>query len=203
MHTLYQRAKRKLKIPRKGLLQIIQLLIDNKFLVDGSKFTRDSVLENQHRNRVLQIILHNLGIHFSALKRNFFAKNMGSTGQLVWHLDMLIKFNYIKKIYFKNYAIFVPSNIDEEEGLVYFLLRDNTNRQIFYLFNDRRCVEKKVIYERLAKARETIYYHLKELEITGILVSKDDGLICIASNIYQMLKTLFKDTQLRIIKKET
>ena len=98
VHTLYQRAKRKLKIPRKGLLQIIQLLIDNKFLVDGSKFTRDSVLENQHRNRVLQIILHNLGIHFSALKRNFFAKNMGSTGQLVWHLDMLIKFNYIKKI---------------------------------------------------------------------------------------------------------
>lgn len=92
-HTLYQRAKKRLKIPRKGLLKIIQLLIDNKVLVDGSRFTRESVLDNPLRKYVYQVILHNVGIHFSALKRRFSTKKIGSTGQLIWHLDMLIKFN--------------------------------------------------------------------------------------------------------------
>ncbi len=201
-HTLYQRAKRRLKIPRKGLLQIIQLLIDNKFLVDGSKFTRDSVLDNQFRNYLFQIILYNQGIHFSALKRKFYAKKMGSTGQLVWHLDMLIKFNYIKKISFKNYSIFVPSNIDDEHGLLYFLLRDNTNKNIFYLFIDQECIEKLLIYEKLGKTRETIYYHLKELENCGLLVTKDNGLICISTTVHQMLKSVFEGSQLAIVKKE-
>lgn len=200
--TLYRRAKKRLKIPRKGLLQIIQLLIDNKFLVDGSKFTRYSVLDNYFRNRIFQIILHNWGIHFSALKRKFFVKKLGSTGQLVWHLNMLLKFNYIKKISFKNYAIFIPSHINNKQGLVYFLLRNKTNRHIFYLFIDRNCVGKQLIYKKLGMSRETIYYHLKELENCGIMVSRENGLLFISSDIQKILKSIFKESQLAIINKE-
>lgn len=38
--SLYYRAKKRLKIPRKGLNAIIQFLINNKILVNRSKFTR-------------------------------------------------------------------------------------------------------------------------------------------------------------------
>jgi len=184
--TIYKRAKRKLKLPRKGLLKIIQLLIDHKILVEGSKFTRKSVLNNPFRNRVFQVINKNLGVHFSELRKNFLSKKMG-TGQLTWHLEMLMNFNYIKKINFKNYAIFVPIDIDDESGLLYFLLRDRTNKKILFLFIDDDCLQKDLIYTNLDEKRETIYYHLKELEKIGILLFSDDELICISVDTKEIL----------------
>ena len=40
---LYITAKRRLKIPRQGLLSIIRMLINRKILVEGSKFTKKSL----------------------------------------------------------------------------------------------------------------------------------------------------------------
>ena len=38
LENLYQVAKRSLKLPRNGLLSIIQFLINKKILIEGTKF---------------------------------------------------------------------------------------------------------------------------------------------------------------------
>jgi len=80
--TLYYRAKNRLKIPRKGLNAIIQFLINNKILVDRSKFTRRTVLSNQRRKIIFNFIQQNIGAHFSLIK-NAWASNgeLGSPGE--------------------------------------------------------------------------------------------------------------------------
>ena len=62
---LYRLAKRRLKFPRKGLLSIIQLLINKKVLVEGSKYTRGEVLNNKYRFNLYRFLSSYLGDHFS------------------------------------------------------------------------------------------------------------------------------------------
>ena len=101
INSLYYKAKKRLKIPRKGLKIIIQLLLNNKILVDRSRHIKKTVLSNYIRKRIYNFLQNNLGTHFSLLKRYFSSKDkLKSPGELIWHLDMLIRFNYIKKIKF-------------------------------------------------------------------------------------------------------
>ncbi len=62
---LYNRAKRKLKIPRQGLNTIIQMLLNRKILVDGSRFTKETILRNKIRYHIYWLVKTNIGAHFS------------------------------------------------------------------------------------------------------------------------------------------
>lgn len=162
--TLYYRAKKRLKIPRKGLNAIIQFLINNKILVNRSKFTKRTVLTNPTRKLIYNFIQQNIGAHFSLIK-NFGGSDgeLGSPGELIWHLDMLIRFNYIKKQTLKNYTIFLPSEVDDESGSIYFVLQDELYRKILnhLLSNDSQ--ERSQIHKSLGENRGTIYYRIQNL----------------------------------------
>ena len=189
---IYNRAKHRLKIPRNGLLKIIQLLIDRKILVDGSRFTRDSVLLNKMRNFVYEIIISDLGIHFSEIKRKIDSVSEVSTGQLIWHIEMLLKFAMIKKVKFKNYTIFLPIDIEDRIGVMHFLLRDKTNFNILELLSKKGPIEKSSLYESLKEEREKVYYHLKTLQDNDIIMLKED-FIHIVPEMGLTLKKLFKN----------
>jgi len=91
---LYNVAKRKLHIPRKGLLNIIQTLLNRKILVEGSKYTRDTVMVNPYRRMIYDFIKENVGSHFSLIKNDVDFSEGGtiaSSGRLIWHLISLRK----------------------------------------------------------------------------------------------------------------
>ena len=56
IEILYRTAKKRLKIPPKGLLEIIQYLIKKRILVDGSKQTKKTVLHNTFRRKIYNAI---------------------------------------------------------------------------------------------------------------------------------------------------
>jgi len=175
---LYNTAKNRLKIPRRGLLRIIQFLINQRILVEGTKCTRNTVLLNPHRNKIYRFIRSHLGVHFSIIRDVLFSDHDGKsqrTGQLVWHLEALIKFGYIKKVKFKNYAIFIPSEIDDENGIIYFLLRDRLNKKIINLLIERSLVKKSAIHKELNEQREIINYRVKDLMTYNILSQIKEG----------------------------
>ena len=162
--TLYYRAKKRLKIPRKGLNAIIQFLINNKILVDRSKFTRRTVLSNSTRKIIYNFILSNVGSHFSLIKKIGISSDIaGSPGELIWHLDMLIKFNYIKKLKVKNYTVFLPSNVDNESGIIYFFLQDDLYRKILNHLISSKPKERAQIHKSIGEKRETTYYRIQNL----------------------------------------
>jgi hypothetical protein len=175
--TLYNMAKNQLNIPRKGLLRIIQFLINKKILVEGSKLTKELVLNNAYRRRIYRFIKSHIGVHFSIIKKIIFeaeSDKSGSAGQLLWHLKMLIKFNYIKKIRFKKYTIFVPVEIDDKMGKIFFLLRDKINKKIVNLLVKKKSIEKSEIHKNINETRELVYYRINDLIDQEILSQIDE-----------------------------
>jgi predicted transcriptional regulator len=160
---LYNIAKKRLRIPRNGLLFIIQFLINKKILIEGSKFSRETVLLNRTRRGIYNYIRMNPGVHFSILRRKALSEESGSSGQLVWHLEMLLKFNYINKIKVGNYTVFVPFEMDEDTGKLIFLMRDRITNKILNLLAGKGIFIKSEIYKELEEKREDVYYRIKNL----------------------------------------
>jgi predicted transcriptional regulator len=176
--SLYYRAKKVLKIPRKGLKSIIQLLINNKILVNRSKFTKRTVLSNTTRQIIYNFIQSNIGSHFSLIKKSSISKDLGdSPGILIWHLDMLMKFNYIRKLKLKNYTIFIPYEIDDETGKIYFLLQEELYRKLITHFLSIGSQERSQIYKSLGENRGTIYYRIQNLIEFQILDLLDEKIV--------------------------
>jgi predicted transcriptional regulator len=163
---LYSIAKKKLNIPRKGLLSIIQTLLNRKILVEGSKYTKDTVMKNPFRRMLYDFIKENKGTHFSLIRKqiNFDDKGkIASPGRLIWHLEMLLKFNFIKKVKYKNYTLFLPLNIGEEEGIFHFLLRDEINLKIIKKVFELELIRGADLYKEIHEKRELVYYRVKNL----------------------------------------
>ena len=193
---LYSLAKRRLKFPRKGLLSIIQLLINKKVLVEGSKYTRDEVLKNKYRFNLYRFLTSYLGAHFSTIRKQIITDssgNLGSSGQLIWHLEMLIRFNYIKKIKIKNYAIFLPYEIGDEIGLLYFVLRDKIYLKIIQLLLSDEKLKRSEVHKLVNEKRETVYYRINNLiEFKIIKLAGDDNSLILNSRKREDIISIIK-----------
>ncbi|MFX1489941.1 MAG: hypothetical protein ACFFBI_12375 [Promethearchaeota archaeon] len=170
---LYNRAKKELRIPKRGLKAIIQLLLNKKILYEGSRFTKMTVLMNKTRASLFWLVNTYPGAHFSFLKTKLaqIKQNGIGVGYLNWHLDMLIKFDLIKKVKVMNFTIFLPIGITDEEGVLYFILRDDLNRKILEFLTDHELVIKAKVYKELRLDRGKIYYRIKKLKELGFILS--------------------------------
>ncbi|TFF93636.1 MAG: hypothetical protein EU544_05595 [Promethearchaeota archaeon] len=164
---LYKLAKRRLKIESKGLYSIINKLIQRKIIVEGTKLLRHEVLNNSYREEIFQYVKNYPGVHFSIIKEKVMAD--GSTGQFVWHIEVLLKFEFIKKLEIKNYSLFLPYEMDEELGTYYFLLRDRLNRRIVKHIKNGEAYKQSDIYNSLDDSKGTVIYHIQTLEEYGIV----------------------------------
>ena len=130
--------------------------------MEGSKYTRESILLNPKRKNIYNFIQANLGAHFSLIRKEVLSEgdNAGSTGQLIWHLELLLKFKFIKKIKLGNFTLFLPINVDDKLGLLSFFLRDELNKNLIKLFLKIKQLKKAETYKLLNKPREHVYYRL-------------------------------------------
>ena len=174
IETLYNISKKSLKLPRNGLLFIIQFLINKKILIEGSKFSRETVLSNPTRRGLYNYIRANPGAHFSILRKNALSDESGSSGQLVWHLEMLLNFNYIYKVKVGNYTVFLPIEMEIELGIINFLLRDKINRKIVDILTTQNSIKNSEIFKYVDEKREQVNYRLKNLIGYNILCFKED-----------------------------
>ena len=195
---LYNVAKRRLKLPRKGLLNIIHFLLNKKILFEGSKFTKDSVLKNSCRLLVNDFINKNPGSHFSLIRREVFldeTSRINGTGQLIWHIEMLLKFSYIKKIKIKNYTVFIPFNMDERRAVLFFFLRDDINRKIIRILTQQNSVVKSNIHKIINEKRESVYYRINNLLASDIInyYEEKNKILCINPALNDILNEILKN----------
>ncbi|MFX1389327.1 MAG: hypothetical protein ACFE9Z_04595 [Promethearchaeota archaeon] len=163
LKKLYNIAVRTLNIPGQYVLEIIHYLNNNKILINGSKHTKDTILLNLYRDNILNVIYTFNGATFSFLKEKIFTKHSGSSGQLIWHLNMLLKFKYIKKIKIGNYSLFLPIDLDDDLGKLYFFMNDDLNRNIILTFLNSEKIKKQDVYKIVNFKRENVNYRLKVL----------------------------------------
>ncbi len=201
IENLYNLAKKQLKIPKSGLISIIQFLINKKILIEGSKFSKETVLSNRLRYNIFRFIKNNGAVHYSLIRKilkDDQTNNLVGSGQLVWHLEMLLKFEYIKKIKVGNYSVFLPFEMDKEMGVLYFLIRDKINRKIVKLLIEQESIKKSEVYKQINENRENVYYRINNLIAHNLLLVKEelDNFIYINPNMKDLIIHILKEMKI-------
>ncbi|MBY9006975.1 MAG: hypothetical protein KGD63_09460 [Candidatus Lokiarchaeota archaeon] len=194
IEKLYNKSIKELDINSNELFKIIQYLVNQKVLIDGSKHTRNTILSNSYRNKLYQVISENHGASFNFLRKKVFSNTSGSGGQLIWHLQMLIKFNYIKKIKINNYTVFIPYDMDTELGKLFFFMKDGLNEKIINIINNQEKIRKPDVYKILDESRSNVNYRIKNLLEHDILkvIDNTTKIVSIHPNIEKKLTQIIK-----------
>lgn len=136
------------------------------------RLTLDEVLENKNRNKIIDLILTNTGIHFNELLR----QTELAAGNLVWHLDILETYKIIGKKRIGNYMAYFPyydknpiSNIDLK------IQKSKTTLEILQLIERNPGIYNNLITKRFKVDHKTIHYHVNKLLDLGIVYLKKQG----------------------------
>ncbi|TFG27139.1 MAG: hypothetical protein EU532_08170 [Promethearchaeota archaeon] len=136
------------------------------------RLTLDEVLENENRNKILDLILNEPGIHFNELLR----KSELAPGNLVWHLDILETYKIIGKKRIGNFIAYIPyyqknpiSNLDLK------LSKSKLTLDILEMIESEPGIWSNLITKRKKVDHKTIHYHIKKLIDLGLVILKKEG----------------------------
>ncbi len=189
---LYYEVKRRIPIERKVLLRLIQSLMEKRILIEGTKLTKDLVLANSHRKQIYKYITSHIGTHFSTIKERY-KGSTGSPGQLIWHLEVLVKFEFIRRMKYKRYTLFLPFEFPEEVAIEYFLLRNELNRKILNIIIKEGTVSISVLLKSLGWSRDKVKYRINLLVSENILALQEGNnqVVCMNSERRDEILELF------------
>ncbi|NVM31032.1 MAG: hypothetical protein HWN65_19480 [Candidatus Helarchaeota archaeon] len=157
--SLYYKAKRVLNYSKIEISNAINKLYLKKYIVVGSRLTKDQILQNQTRKRVYEYIVAHIGAHIREIR-----DNLSITPHILnWHLNMLENFNYTFRIKFLKYVTFFPSTFDRTAAVPFLALKNENSFRIF-----KKCLENPLVdFESLRAGLNlqpnVIFYHLNNL----------------------------------------
>lgn len=127
----------------------------------NSYLTITDIFENENRLNIINQILKNPGIHYNELLR----KCELQKGQLQWHLDVLLKFNIIKKERYGQYTVYFPitTSFDANEYLENLIEKSKTTSEILRIIKENPGVHSSEISRILVLSRNTVKYHIDKL----------------------------------------
>jgi DNA-binding MarR family transcriptional regulator len=130
------------------------------------------VLENENRNKIINLILNEPGIHFNELLR----KIEIAAGNLVWHLDILETYKVIGKRRLGNFIAYFPyyqknpiSNLNLQ------LSKSKLTLKILQLIEKEPGLWNSIITKRFKVDHKTIQYHVKKLIDLNLVHTKSEG----------------------------
>jgi predicted transcriptional regulator len=136
------------------------------------RLSLEEVLENENRNKIIDLILNEPGIHFNELLR----QTGLAAGNLVWHLDILLTYKVIGKKRIGNYIAYFPyyqknpiSNVDLK------LKKSKLTLEILEMIEKKPGVWNNLITKKFKVDHKTIQYHLEKLVDLGLIKFKKEG----------------------------
>ncbi len=136
------------------------------------RLSLDEVLENQNRNKIIDLILNEPGIHFNELLR----RTGLAAGNMVWHLDMLLTYKVIGKKRIGHFIAYFPyyqknpiSNVDLK------LQKSKLTLEILQMIEKKPGMWNNLITKEFKVDHKTIQYHLNKLIDLGLIRFKKDG----------------------------
>ncbi len=132
----------------------------------------EDVLENENRNKIIDLVLEEPGIHFNELLR----KTELSAGNLAWHLDILETYKVIGKKRIERYLVYFPyypknplSNIDLK------LRKSELTLKILEMIEEEPGIYNNRISKDLRVDHKTIHYHINKLVDLNLINIKLEG----------------------------
>ena len=158
-----------ININTEGIIKHIESLIKKRRIVEGSKLTKDIVLNNPKRKRICNYITVNPGTYFYKI-----VKGLKMSNHVVyWHLSMLLKFELIRKVKMGSHEIFFNFKLDSAEDEKYFFINREKSKQILnYLKEDDLGISQIGLASALGHHPRTIKKYLMKLKELGLIEKK-------------------------------
>ncbi|MFX0027463.1 MAG: hypothetical protein ACFE8M_13760 [Candidatus Hermodarchaeota archaeon] len=144
-----------------GIEAAVEQLFKKNIIVDRSKYTIKTILENPNRLAVYKTIINNPGIHFMGL-----VSSLGMSIYLVkWHVTMLLKFKLVKKRKFENREIYFDYNLNPYQAeYLHFITLVKTQKILRYLKLHLGGCSKYILTKKLHIHPNTLTKYLGKLE---------------------------------------
>lgn len=130
------------------------------------------VLENQHRNKIIDILEERVFMHFRELKREL---NIG-TSSLRWHLQVLEDFRITKRKVFGQYEIFYLLRNEPNPDFLelYFAIISGVGFRVARAFQEMNSWDLNALTDYLESSKESIRYHTKKFQKINLIELKND-----------------------------
>ena len=136
------------------------------------RLSLEDVLENENRNKIIDLILKEPGIHFNELLR----KIEIAAGNLVWHLDILETYKVVGKKRIGNFIAYFPyyqknpiSNLDLQ------LSKSKLTLGILEMIEKEPGLWNSIITKHFKVDHKTIQYHINKLKDLNLIHFRSEG----------------------------
>jgi len=173
-----------------GIQHVLDSLVTKHVIVEGSKITRNTILSNLNRSSIYEEIKNNPGMYLNKL-----SKDLGLSIFLTnWHLNILLRFNMIRKQEFNNQIAYFDSELpSENDYLLQVISRVKCSELIEYLkLNSKGCT-KSQIAKTLRMHHTTVNKYLKILmdsQLVNLRFLDKKNLHCLNNEKLDQLKSL-------------
>jgi len=168
IHARFKMASVNINI--RGIEEILKSLVEKKLLVEGSKLYKDDLLKNHKRRQIFEFIYENPGTYFNKIVRNLNFSNH----VVIWHISMLLKFNFIKAELIENHEVYFEFKFNlKNSKLKYFTSKDRSKRIIEYLKTNDIGISKTKISTDLKIHINTMSKYLDFLEKLNVVIKKN------------------------------
>ena len=164
-------AKKKLNISYIRISEILKSLVKKNIIVEGSKLIKFDLLANLNRKDIYDYIIKNPGIHFNKLVK---VLNI-SVFSVEWHLNILLKFNLIRKVKIEKYDAYFDSKLDSNnDEILHIISREKCKEIIQYIVKqNNEGYSKNYLSKELKIHFNTISKYIEKLEEFGFLSKKE------------------------------
>ncbi|MFW9782471.1 MAG: hypothetical protein ACFFFB_09335 [Candidatus Heimdallarchaeota archaeon] len=153
----------------RSIEEILRSLVKKKLIVEGTKISRNDILSNETRKKIYAFIIKNPGVYFNRIVSELKLNKL----VVVWHVDMLEKFAFIKREDFENHEIFFEMDFDENNNKFRFLTtREKSKKIIEYLKFHDYGISKTHLSTDLGMHHNTISKYLHMLENFNVIIKK-------------------------------
>ena len=130
------------------------------------------VVENQYRNKIVDMLEERDFMHFRELKREL---NIG-TSSLRWHLQVLEDFRMIKRKVFGQYEIFFLLKNEPNPAFleIYFAIISGLGFRVAKAFQEMNSWNLNALTDYLGSSKESIRYHTKKFQKINLIELKED-----------------------------
>ena len=159
-------ARSSVPLNKEGIAEIVKSLVERNIIVEGSKLSRDDVLLNSKRSRIYDYVVKNPGVYYY----NIMKKLNLSSHVVIWHLDILLEFNFIGKTTIENHDLYFEISVDLDNVIVrYYLTNEKCRAIIEYLKKYILGDSKTSMSNKLSMHPNTVKKYINILENLGIV----------------------------------
>jgi predicted transcriptional regulator len=132
----------------------------------------EDVLDNENRNKILDIIIDEPGVHYNELLR----KTNIAASSLAWHLDILETYKVIHKARVGRYIVFYPY-LDKNPFANFNpnIAKSQTTLDIFQIISDHNGLLQSQLARRIDLDHKTVKYHLEKLLEANLIFKRKKG----------------------------